>query len=285
MAWAHVFLLVVAVVVVVEIPATLTAVENDDMISKLKGNWSILRLAGQYPRRTGFVAELSAASLVLRKEDVEQSVLVTVAESALRLLQLLGAEDDNQWLLALPAAWRLGFPPVVNAQLTREGVHLTDCPTAGATFLRPQHDMRAALGAFFGTPQTFYLPVDGTCMQAPFTVRGYWMEWLSKDEILMVVMIRLGGDDHNAVFQLRRQLPEGTASQSSIATVGLLMAVALMKFLPSLYWKRKGGVPAPRGRNTFPTLTRPLLSELRRRELLRRQDEIIKRMKEEDGVR
>ncbi|RNF02664.1 hypothetical protein TraAM80_06250 [Trypanosoma rangeli] len=282
MAWAHLFFLVVAVLVVMGIPATATAAEDDDMISKLKGNWSILRLAGQHPQRTGFEVELSAASLVLRKEDVEQSVLVTVAESVLRLLHLLGEEDDNKWLLALPAAWRLGFPQVVNAQVTREGFHLTDCPTAGSTLLRPQYHMEAALGTLFGTPQTFYLPFDGTCTQAPFTLRGYWMEWLSKDEIIMVAMIRLGGEDRNAVFQLRRQLTEGTASQSSIASIGLLVAVALIKFLPSLYWKRKGG--APLGRNTFPTLSRPLLSEFRRRELLRRQEEIIKRMKEEDGV-
>ncbi|RNF23019.1 uncharacterized protein Tco025E_02930 [Trypanosoma conorhini] len=282
MTRTHVLSLVVAVLVAAGVPAVVTAAEEDNMLSKMKGNWSVLRLAGQHPRRTGFVAELSAASLVLRGEDVEQSVLVAAAESVLRLLRLLGTDDDMQWSLAGTAAWRLGLPRVVNAQLTREGLRLTDCPAAGVTFLRPEHHMEAATGTFFETPRSVYLPVDGECAQAPFTVLGYWMEWLSNDEILLVVMVRLGGADRNAVFQLRRRLTEGTAPRSSIASVAFLVAVALMKFLPGLYWRRRGG--APRGRSKVPMPAQPLLSELRRRELLRQQEEIIRRMKEEDGL-
>ncbi|KAF8297516.1 hypothetical protein TcYC6_0080700 [Trypanosoma cruzi] len=281
MSRTYVLFALLALFVAVGVPAIITNAEEDDGLEKMKGNWSIFWLAGQRPRRTGFVAELSAASLVLREEEDASSAVIAVAESLLRFSRLLGTQDDVQGSSSVPAAWLLGLPRVVNARVSREGVHLTDCPTVGVTFARPQHYMEAGLGTVFEAPQTVHLPVDGTCAQAPFTVRGYWLERLSKDEILMVIMVRVDGEDNSAVFHLCRRLEEGTGVRSSITSAALLVTVALIRFFPSVFWRRKGGTAS--ATRITPNPLRPALSELRRRELLRRQEEIIRRMKEEDG--
>ncbi|EKF27805.1 hypothetical protein MOQ_008462 [Trypanosoma cruzi marinkellei] len=281
MARIYVLFVVLALFVAVGVPAIITNAGEDDGLEKLKGNWSILWLAGQRPRRTGFVAELSAASLVLREEEDGPSAVIAVAESFLRFLRLLGTQDDVQGSSSVLPAWLSGLPRVVNARVSREGVHLTDCPTEGVAFARPQHYMEAAFGTVFETPQTVRLPVDGTCAQAPFTVWGYWLERLSKDEILMVIMVRVDDEDNNAVFHLCRRLEGGNGVRSSITSAALLVTVALIKFFPILFWKRKGETAS--ATRVIPNPLRPALSELRRRELLRRQEEIIQRMKEEDG--
>ncbi|ORC93205.1 uncharacterized protein TM35_000025310 [Trypanosoma theileri] len=253
--------------------------EEDDIFARLSGNWSVFWLAGQQPRRTVFVAEISRGIVELR-EEAPIGVMTSFVDSVVSLFRPSDDESEMPQSQCVSTAWLRDDRHVVSVHYSavNNGIYLSGC--SEEVIPLPSYRTEKNLGLVLEAPRAVYFPVNGVCTPASFTIKGYWVEQLRKNVFLMVLMFHDGTHDCSLVFQFIKQISDKKESFSVLWTFLLLIIVSLVKFIPRFYLKKTGRII---GDKSFVRSQRYVLSEARRNQLIQKQEEIIRRMKEEDG--
>ncbi|KAH9582191.1 hypothetical protein LSM04_007240 [Trypanosoma melophagium] len=263
-------------------PVAAVEEENDDFFMQFSGNWSVLWLAGQQPRRTVFLAEISNGIVELR-EEATIGVMRTFVNSLGSLFRTADDENEMRQSECVSAAWLRDDTRVMNVRfsvINNNGIYLRGC-SEGEVISLPSYRTEKTLGAVLESPIPLHFPLNGVCSQAPFTIRGYWVEQLRKNVFLMVLLLHDGTHDCSLTFQFIKEISGERESLSLLWTFLLLMIVASVKFVLRFYLKKTGRVI---GDKSFTKSQRYVLSEARRNHLIQKQEEIIRRMKEEDKM-
>ncbi|KEG13441.1 hypothetical protein DQ04_01001040 [Trypanosoma grayi] len=274
------FVMALGEVTVVASDPSIAVIDRNTVLAHVTGNWTVTWLTGQQERQTGFIVEVSSAAVVLR-EEAPLDAAVAVTKTLFRFLRMAEGGQDLHHSTCELDAWLQSISQTAGMQVSDGGIHFTGCNEVG-WLPPPQHITETAFGVLLAEPHVVYLPTKKACALAPFAVRGYWVESLQEKKALAVLMLHEGGRDCTATFKLSKRSLSETKTRSLLGPAALLVLVALIKFLPRIYLKKKGQFKGGGG-GFLNADSRPRF-DARRQELRKRQEEIILQMKKQDGL-
>lgn len=254
------------------------AAGNSLAVDALGGSWMVsVLLQDQRPIPPTHVASVSSEEIVIT--PLPTSRVRTVLSALAGKLKLINVRvPGGGGRCRLPTEINLSFEVLIERDFLRVACNGGLLSSASLSRLLKENFTSET----YSTPPQLAYHDGSSCVTLPWYVLSASAHVLGRSKGVISFELRDGsGARCRAIFEANRQT-SSTQDDSSPSFYGpaiMLVAVIAMRMLPRYYLTKVGSID----KETYRCGTRGSVAQRRRADLLRQQDELVKRMKEQDG--